>query len=206
MTTLLFTACSNDDEDSSSETNNTFVGLWDYNKTKILFFNDGKVSYGSSLGSWSYSKSTGILATTISVNNTALQWEITIVSDDEWAGICLHDNNKSTASANRNNNAKDLASVVLSLSEWKSSNEETLKASLDAKSGLSDISNAKISGRYYINNVEYDKSRDVLKINYWNNPDYIEISHPFNYTKSRLFIHFEDISKGTYEQSFSRVK
>ena len=114
---LMFSACGSDDEDDtgvSSFSNNSsspiddlsdeekiLVGYWE-NQTStskgldFLFLADGSAkacSLGGGFeeesskytGYWAYDSSTGILATNIN----AWQWQVTLLTDDAWAGISV---------------------------------------------------------------------------------------------------------------------
>lgn len=105
---VAFTSCGSDDSivsditptDKLSEQERQFVGCWDNQGNKgldFLFFSDGTAracpsNYGFSStintmykGNWVYNPNTNILATDIN----GWQWQVTLITDDSWAGISV---------------------------------------------------------------------------------------------------------------------
>lgn len=133
---FLLTACPNDDEDENSfRAGNEFVGLWkvvDFSNTfYLMLYTDGKIrtckaskvsdaetSYTNDGASWTYNKETGVLATSASINSYNLQWEITLMSGNEWAGICLYDREKRTCKATKITKDSDIILMMGANRNW----------------------------------------------------------------------------------------
>lgn len=129
----------NDPEEDKPTTNlsseaRKFVGLWKgsitgKNITGAIFYENGTgVFESSSKGWWSgfqweYNESTRILATT-----STFQFEVTLLSDNAWAGITVQ--SQSTSSWRRNNDKKDYVRALLSLTDyyWEPVNENTIES------------------------------------------------------------------------------
>jgi len=192
-------SCSSDDDTEEKSNNKLSVsgkkllGAWNIGYY-IVFQTEGKCfaytgkSYDyTNAGSWQYNEQTGLLGTSCYYKDINLQWQITMIGDDTWSGILLH--NSKVQAAERD--PKHGVILLLTGQKWKNSasNAEVEYKfnvrSYDKSGGfLSMENNSKFS--LWLDNVTEDLKNDVILIEDSYDDGFYELHHPYDYKKIYL--------------------
>lgn len=218
LVSLSLNSCSSDDDKDNTPSSNdklNFAGLWENESINeryrdYFFFEDGKVVVSNlsseDYGSWTYNESTEILATSLNY-----QWQITLKTDNEWSGICLHRDDRRSVSYIRSNDYEKQAIIILGLSKgtgWESKNGETLIFRyFEGTPELVIKGEHKHDETFGIERVLYDKKKDVMTILTYRSFQKIEIYNPYSYNKGMISLHWGS-DNGLYDYSgeFTRIK
>ena len=219
----IFTACPSDDDDehetSAYNVKEKFMGYWVVEGIKnasqkkgvsvdFVLFKEGKMRIGSfdTYETWKYDETTKILATTALINDVNLQWEITIIDDNQWAGIGLWDVTRSSTVA-KQGDYNNLSYFLLTNTKWVNVNNSNKKVNIETcRSGKFTFSgnaspDGKVTWTDFSGKAEFDKISDILVIKH-KNGKMIKLQHPFSLSECRLI--FEDynyIENGTYKRA-----
>ena len=232
---FVFTACPSDDDDEesvpSSKAADKLVGFWFIKNVKthtiqkagstltLILFKEGKMRYiypGEKMSdcSWTYNEKTGILATTAQINEANLQWEITLSGPQEWSGIALWSEDRSTHTA-KPGDYKDVISMILVDSKWKNEKGETVTfkdySGYDAYYYGTAVGKGVLNPHLRAYNISYNYSTDKLTFE-----DYtyrlelnkvgvkFTIEHPYSLKEAKMIIEGERenvINNGTYTRT-----
>ncbi len=204
LSLCVFSACpSNGDDDNEdidvsptlkTEPTLSLYGLWSTTVTisnyKILLLSDGKMLHGNDVYSmkkcsWTYDEDKKELATTGiakypigNYSDISMQWTLSIVDKNTWAGIGLW-NNKAY-SASRVENLKEVVVGILNYRQWKQKNNNK---SIDVSCSDRSIH----FGKHYfyfpsINPpvITEDRERNIIKIKQ-KPEDSLFIYHPYDF-------------------------
>ena len=220
--TCLFTACPSDDDDeneNSYKANDKFVGYWVVDGVKnatqkkgvsvgFVLFKEGKMRVGTNetYDTWRYDETTRILATTAYVNEVNLQWEITIIDDNQWAGIGLWDVTRSSSVA-KPGDYDNLSKFLLNNTNWvnvdNSKKEVHIKTCRSGEFAFSGSASpdGKVTWTDFSASAKYDKTSDILEIRH-KTGKMINLQHPFSLSECRMILEdYNYIENGTYKRA-----
>ena len=154
---FMLTACPSDDDEAEvdnpsvqSKASEKFVGFWtiDDVKTKtgqkhgktinFILFDNGKIRTSTDSSrdrSWTYNEKTGVLSTSAQIDEANLQWEITLSGHQEWSGIALWSEDRTTHTA-RTGDYFDFIKMLLNGSTWENADGERITFEIPSYGGL----------------------------------------------------------------------
>ena len=205
MSGAVCTSCGDDDDEASTSFEaSAFAGFWTIpvntsasgtTDLHLLMYPDGHLVYYTTdinskrSGTWSYNASHNVLATSVSLGGSTLQWKIESTGSGWWSGV-EQGNDGYLANTARKGNAEDFARLILNDLTWDNTDKSSTVYSFRVQ--WSDTYRKLVASSlvHYYTETQYGESTDYeyeenepIWVEYTeDNNDLIVVPHDYTFT------------------------